>query len=463
MNSKHRFILINRIAIEFVLLNIVLLSFLFFRLPNFSFDDPNIVRNIIGLAAVYNVSWLFIILYIRDNEFYFNPDYRYLRSLMISLFFFVGIVATLVILLKMRSLARSSFILPIFIFSFLNLIGHQFLLKFFRKRGANLFSDTLLLSSGSELAKLDSFRNFMLHHGYNIVGCLEGQEGPLINGSDIGIKGKIQELPEVLNKHSIDEIFIATASLNADQITESIKVADNFGVRVKLIPENPIMIAKNYKAITMGDLAVFKLRQSPLDNFSMTIAKRLFDFFFALFAIILLSPIYILIAILIFLDSRGPILYAPYRKGEGGKSFRCYKFRTMSVNDNPLSGTKSTIPNDPRITSVGRILRKADLDELPQFFNVLKGDMSVIGPRPHRINLQDHLRKHVSNYMVRSYVKPGITGWAQVNGWRGTMVTDEQKNERVKHDLWYIENWSFWLDLKIIFLTLFGKHHKKAF
>ena len=463
MNSKHRFILVNRIAIEFVLLNVVLLLFLYFRLPNFTFDNSDMVGNIIGLVVVYNVSWLFIILYIRDNEFYFNPDYRYLKSLLISLFFFVGIVATLVILLKMRSFARSTFILPIFIFSFLNLIGHEYLLKFFRKRSANLFSDTLLISSGSELAKLDRFKNFMAHHGYNIVGCLEGRQKPLINGNRNGILGKISELPEVLSKNSIDEIFIATASLEADQISESIKVADNFGVRVKLIPENPIMIAKNYKAITMGDLAVFKLRQSPLDSFNMTIAKRLFDFFFALFAIILLSPLFILITILIFLDSKGPIFYAPYRKGEGGKTFRCYKFRTMSVNDNPMNGTKSTVPNDPRITSVGRILRKADLDELPQFFNVLKGDMSVIGPRPHRINLQNDFRKQVSDYMVRSYVKPGMTGWAQVNGWRGPTVTDEQKNERVRHDLWYIENWSFWLDLKIIFLTLFGSHHKKAF
>jgi putative colanic acid biosynthesis UDP-glucose lipid carrier transferase len=232
---------------------------------------------------------------------------------------------------------------------------------------------------------------------------------------------------------------------------------------VKLIPENPMFIAKSYKAITIGDLAVFKLRQSPLDNFSKTIVKRLFDFCFALVIIVIFFPVYLLIGILIFLDTKGSIFYTPYRKGEAGETFRCYKFRTMSVCDNPLDGTKSTIENDPRITKIGRFLRISDLDELPQFFNVLKGEMSVIGPRPHRVNLQQDLRKSVNNYMIRGYVKPGITGWAQVNGWRGPTITEEQKNERIKHDLWYIENWSLWLDIKIIFLTLFGRHRKKAF
>ncbi|MCP4976121.1 MAG: exopolysaccharide biosynthesis polyprenyl glycosylphosphotransferase [Maribacter sp.] len=463
MNSKNRFILINLLAFEFILLNFVLIVFLFFRIPEFSLTDITFLTKVAGLGVIYNFSWLFIILYIRDNEFYFNPDYGYFKSILTSTFFFVGFVSMLVILLKIRYFNRSTFIIPIFIFSYLNLISHKYLLRYLKKRGSHLFSNTLLVGSGYNGSNLTGFINAMAQYGYNIIGYLEDQVERPKNALDMKIFGDLSDMSRVLAANSIDEIFIAMSDMEHRKIIESVKIADSFGVRVKLIPENPLLMSKNYKAVTMGDLAVFKLRQSPLDNFSLTILKRLFDFCFSLFFIILCAPLYILIGIFIYLESRGPILYTPYRKGEGGETFKCYKFRTMSVCDNPLNGTKSTIVNDPRITRNGRFLRKTDLDELPQFFNVLRGNMSIIGPRPHRVNLQMDFRKSVNDYMVRSYVKPGITGWAQVNGWRGPTVTVEQKNQRIKHDLWYIENWSFWLDIKIILRTIFGSHRKKAF
>ncbi|MCW5515674.1 exopolysaccharide biosynthesis polyprenyl glycosylphosphotransferase [Muriicola sp. Z0-33] len=463
MNSKNRFILKLLLTIEFVLLNLVLILFLYFRLDEFSFSDPVFLKTLIPLIVIYNLCWLFIILYIRDKEFYFNPEYSSLRSILTSLFFFVGLVISFVILFQFRNFARSNFIIPIFIFSFLDFLSHKFLLNFLKKKGSKLITNTLLIISAQEVNKLNGFVKDMAQYGYNVVGCLEDGDEITGNNKKLKVLGHIEDLSQVLNKNTVEEIFIATANLERSKIRDTITLADNFGVRVKLIPEHPKEFTHNYKAITFGDVAAFKLRKSPLDSFNATIIKRLFDFWFALTIILLCSPIYLFIGILIFLDSRGPIIYAPYRKGEAGKTFRCYKFRTMSVCDNPLDGTKSTEINDPRITRVGRLLRKSDLDELPQFFNVLKGEMSVIGPRPHRVNLQKDFRKSVSDYMVRSYVKPGITGWAQVNGWRGPTVTDEQKKERIKHDLWYIENWSFWLDIKIIFLTLFGRHHQKAF
>ena len=415
------------------------------------------------IALIYNFSWLFIILYIREKEFYFDPDYNYFKNILTSLFFFVGFVATLVIVFKIRNFARSTFIFPIFIFSYIDFISHKYLLKYFKKKSSNHFSNTLLIGSPLEFSKLIGFRKTMLRYGYSLIGYLEDGERQSKNVLNLNIFGNINEFADVLTTHSIDEVFIAVTEIDESKITDLIKISDSFGIRVKLIPENPQLLATKFKAGTIGDFAVYKLRQSPLDDFNTTIVKSLFDFCFALVCILLLSPIYLIISILIIIDSRGPIFYAPYRKGESGKTFKCYKFRTMSECDNPVNGTKSTVQNDPRVTRIGKFLRKSDLDELPQFFNVLKGEMSVIGPRPHRANLQNDFRRSVNDYMVRSYVKPGITGWAQVNGWRGPTVTNEQKKERIKHDLWYIENWSFWLDLKIIFRTLFGRHRKKAF
>ncbi|WP_171036960.1 exopolysaccharide biosynthesis polyprenyl glycosylphosphotransferase [Maribacter algarum] len=463
MNSKNRFVLVNLLAIEFILLNFVLVVFLYFKLPQFSFNDTGFLLNMVKLGTIYNLSWLFIILYIRDNEFYFNADYRYMKNVLTSLFFFIGIVTTLALVFRIDYFVRSTFIIPIFIFSYLILISAKYLLRFLKDKGSHLFSNTLLIGSGYKGNNLTGFINAMTQYGYNVMGYLEDRNVMTPNDLDLSVSGEIDDLPDVLRDYSIDEIFVSMSDVKHEKIAEVIKVADDFGVRIKLIPENPLLMSKNYKAFTMGELAVFKLRQSPLDNFSLTILKRLFDFLFAFFILIAFAPIFLLIAILIYLDNRGPIFYTPYRKGEANRTFKCYKFRTMSVCEDPMNGTKSTEVNDPRITRVGKFLRKLDLDELPQFFNVLKGDMSVIGPRPHRIHLQNDFRSTVKNYMVRSYVKPGITGWAQVNGWRGPTVTEEQKNERVHHDLWYIENWSFWLDVKIIFMTVFGGHHKKAF
>jgi putative colanic acid biosynthesis UDP-glucose lipid carrier transferase len=283
------------------------------------------------------------------------------------------------------------------------------------------------------------------------------------NGFELKKIGNVKELPNILEKNNVDEIFISISSLKEKKIKSSIKIADNFGIRVRLLPEDPNFVTKRYELGNFGNNAVFQLRKSPLDEYPNVILKRLFDVVFAFTVLIFLSPILFIISLIIYSDNKGPVFYKPFRKGEAGYTFRCYKFRTMSICDDPVNGTKSTTRNDPRITTIGRLLRKSDLDELPQFFNVLLGNMSVVGPRPHRINLQNDFRKSVNNYMVRSYVKPGITGWAQVNGWRGPTITDKQKKQRVKHDLWYIENWSLWLDIKIIFMTIFGRHRKNAF
>jgi lipopolysaccharide/colanic/teichoic acid biosynthesis glycosyltransferase len=199
------------------------------------------------------------------------------------------------------------------------------------------------------------------------------------------------------------------------------------------------------------------VRRSSLDVSYWAMLKAIFDLAFSIAVLLFFAPLFCIIAILIKLDSPGPVFYCPVRVGKSGNLFKVFKFRSMRECDALLGGTQSTEKNDPRVSALGKILRKYSLDELPQFINVIKGEMSVIGPRPHRKFLHDEMEKSIDRYSLRLHIKPGITGWAQVNGWRGPTSTIEQKVKRTEHDLWYIENWTFAIDLKIIFLTLFGK------
>ncbi|MGB1319064.1 MAG: exopolysaccharide biosynthesis polyprenyl glycosylphosphotransferase, partial [Flavobacteriales bacterium] len=240
-----------------------------------------------------------------------------------------------------------------------------------------------------------------------------------------------------------------------------IELADFYGLRVKLVPDYYRLFKRTFRTSELGNMPTVNLRQIPLDYLFNAMMKRGFDLIFASVALIVLTPFMLIISVIIILDAPGPILYRPVRVGEGGKKFQCLKFRTMFENEDSVYNKKSTQIGDKRITRVGAILRKYNIDELPQFVNVLKSEMSVVGPRPHRTFLNESMQKQVGGYMIRHYIKPGITGWAQVNGWRGPTETFEQKSQRTQHDLWYIENWSFWLDLEIVSKTVFGKTSKK--
>ncbi|MFW0718057.1 exopolysaccharide biosynthesis polyprenyl glycosylphosphotransferase [Pedobacter sp. N23S346] len=191
--------------------------------------------------------------------------------------------------------------------------------------------------------------------------------------------------------------------------------------------------------------------------------KRVFDVLFSLTVLVAFSWVYVIIAILIRADSKGKVIFKQKRTGKDDQAFWCYKFRTMVVNDH--AHTNHAQKNDARITGIGRFLRKSSLDELPQFFNVLNGTMSVVGPRPHMLKHTEEYRQTIDNFMVRHSIKPGITGWAQVKGFRGNTTGNEMMENRVKHDIWYLENWSNKLDLKIIILTArqVFKGHENAF
>jgi len=274
----------------------------------------------------------------------------------------------------------------------------------------------------------------------------------------------LDNINEFLQVNDIDEIVIALPDDQKKNILKVLSVADYYGIRVRYVLDYHELFGNHYKITRLGHVDTVNIRELPIDGKVAGFFKNCFDKLFAVIALLCLLPLFLIVALIIKIESRGPVFYCPIRIGKGGKPFKVYKFRSMRENDDCAGGTRSTQCNDPRITRVGRILRKYSIDELPQFINVLLGNMSVVGPRPHRRFLNRQLQENVYHYMLRQYVKPGVTGWAQVNGWRGPTDTEEQKRQRTLHDLWYIENWSFRLDVKIIFLTIFSpKAHQAAF
>lgn len=253
----------------------------------------------------------------------------------------------------------------------------------------------------------------------------------------------------------IKEIYV---SLPPDRISSMgvlIKEADKQCIRIRFLPDFSQSLNEPFSINYIGDFPVISFTAEPLEEMQNRFIKRLFDIIFSLLVITLvLSWLYPLLALLIKFESRGPVVFKQLRSGRNNANFWCYKFRSMRINDD--SHGRQACRNDERITKMGRILRKTSLDELPQFFNVLLGNMSVVGPRPHMLKHTEQYRNMIDKYMVRHFLKPGITGWAQINGLRGETKDISLMERRVEHDIWYVKNWSALLDTKIIILTVFN-------
>jgi len=287
--------------------------------------------------------------------------------------------------------------------------------------------------------------------GIRIQGILSEShlEGPF-EGLYIG---GLERFQETLHEQRIDEVIIAKPISNEFDIKCIVERCENEGVRFCIVPDFYNIIPKWTVLNRFGDIPVIAVRNEPLNIFSNRIIKRVFDIIVSSAGLLILSPALLVIAIAIKMTSPGPILFRQKRIGNNNTDFTLYKFRSMVVQRCQDSDTMWTTSNDKRITPIGKILRKTNLDELPQLWNVLGGDMSIVGPRPEREHYVDKFSVEIPNYRIRHLVKSGITGLAQANGWRGN--TSIQK--RIENDLYYLENWSIWLDLKIIFMTFFNR------
>jgi Undecaprenyl-phosphate glucose phosphotransferase len=268
----------------------------------------------------------------------------------------------------------------------------------------------------------------------------------------------LEQMPERLKRDDdIDEIIIALPPNRFSEIPDIVKAVEHVCLPVRAILDFGDHMLIRERLFQFGRLQLLDLTATPVESIRYSLLKRAFDLLFSTLAILFTLPLMALIAVLVHLSSPGSVLFVQDRVGLNGKVFRMYKFRTMRVAHPSESDARWTTASDPRRTTIGVFLRTTSLDELPQFFNVLKGDMSVVGPRPERPRFVKKFFEEVARYNNRHRLKVGITGWAQVNGWRG----DTSIRKRVEHDLYYLQNWSFAFDLRIIFLTLFPKYRNR--
>ena len=287
--------------------------------------------------------------------------------------------------------------------------------------------------------------------GYVVCGILDDRipAGTLYRG--VKVLGKLGNLEIVLPENKLDEIGVTLALQDYGMLEEIVNICEKSGVHTKFIPDYNSVIPSSPYIEDLTGLTVVNIRHVPLSNTGNALIKRMADVAGSLLLIILFSPLMIICALLIRITDRGPAIFTQERVGLHNRNFMMYKFRSMrlQVSDEELKCW--TRKGDPRVTSIGRFIRRTSLDELPQLFNVLKGDMSLVGPRPERPQFVEKFKEDIPRYMIKHQVRPGMTGWAQINGYRG----DTSIRKRIEHDLYYIENWSIGVDIKILFLTLF--------
>jgi Undecaprenyl-phosphate glucose phosphotransferase len=276
---------------------------------------------------------------------------------------------------------------------------------------------------------------------------------------NIPILGIYDDLDTILEKNKIDIFFIAISVNEYDYFEGLIKKVEGHLSEIKVVPASYEFLSLRGGMDELGDLPIVNLQSSPLYGWD-SVFKRIFDLILGTLILVMVSPVMLVISILIKLTPEGPILYRQERVGMDGYSFQMIKFRTMHADAEEQTGPIWAKENDSRRTKVGAFLRRTSLDELPQLFNVIKGEMSLVGPRPERPKFVEEFRNRIPSYMLRHKIKAGMTGWAQINGWRGNTSLEK----RIEHDLYYIQNWSVSFDLKILFMTLWrGFFNKSAY
>ncbi|MBK7379691.1 MAG: undecaprenyl-phosphate glucose phosphotransferase [Ignavibacteriales bacterium] len=342
----------------------------------------------------------------------------------------------------------------LFLLLFVNKMIVRKVLQLQRKKGM-LLRNLLIVGTGELGMSFFDILQKNPQFGYRVVGFVDDKKNTVLNGL---YRGDISDLDEILSSSEINDVIIALSDYSANKLEEVIKTCENHTIRVKVIPDYFKFMSSKYKFSMFGRFPIVSVREDRLNEFHWRLIKRALDLGVTLFLFLLIFWwLWPIIGFAIKMSSAGPIFFKQERWGRHNQRFIAYKFRSMKTNCAEISSTGKYVQatkNDPRITKIGNFLRKTSLDELPQFINVLKGEMSLVGPRPHPTPLNLESKNQVYLYMLRHLVTPGLTGWAQIKGHRGETKTVEDMQQRINHDVWYIENWSFWLDIQIILLTI---------
>jgi putative colanic acid biosynthesis UDP-glucose lipid carrier transferase len=418
----------------------------------------------INLNNVYvfvSYSAIFWVIIAFKNQFYEVQRYarviQIIMSLLRQIIFFSIILYAFIGFFKQPNISRlalGGYLILVFILITFFKFFLFFLLKKYRTVLGGNIRNVIVIGDNEKTRQLINIFNTKLHFGYKF------QKGFTVKNEDFSL----QKCFDYIIENNINEIYFSVADLSNKQINRLIDFADNNLRELKFIPDNKDLYAKKLKYEYYDYIPILSLRTIPIKDSVNMLTKRVFDVLLSSFIIIfVLSWLTPILAIIIKLESKGPVFFKQSRNGFNYQEFECYKFRSMTPNkDAHLEQAKK---GDERITKVGAFIRKTSMDELPQFFNVLFGTMSVVGPRPHMVSHTNLYAQSVDKFMVRHFVKPGITGLAQISGFRGEVETDQDIINRVKFDIFYIENWSVLLDLKIMFQTFFNalKGDKKAY
>lgn len=417
--------------------------------------DHKISPDLLSLILVINFSWFTLeaITSYYETELFFVPITKKTFNLLVLHF---SVLIVYFFLRKEIVLSRIE-LFYFYLYVVIGILVPRYLLIFLHQRFSIFKYDKrkVIIIGNGNVAKQAAKVFSKAESGYLFVGFFD--DG-IDHHGNYPLLGKIKDCLSYANANDIREIYSTILPASNELLQDLVNEAERSTIRVKFIPDFNLLFKRKVNLNVEYDIPVISFRKEPLEVMSLRLLKRAFDLLFSLLVCIcILSWLVPIIAILIKLSSKGPIFFIQKRSGRNGHEFSCFKFRSMQVNG--IAHEQQATKGDNRITKVGKFIRKSNLDELPQFFNVLLGDMSIVGPRPHMLKHTEQYSKLISKYMVRHFLKPGITGLAQVNGYRGE--TNHKKMEaRVEYDIAYIENWSFWLDIKIIlktvYLSIFG-------